>query len=42
MKETEHCVLVAKERGLLAPDTPLPLDELARTVNGLINYRTRS
>ena len=39
LRETEHWVLVAQERGLLSPEVALPLDELARTLGGLIKQR---
>jgi four helix bundle protein len=39
LRETEHWILVAQERGLLPLEIALPLDELGRTLGGLINYR---
>jgi four helix bundle protein len=39
LKETEHWILVAQERGLLPPAANRSVPEIARTINGLIKKR---
>ncbi|HKN93674.1 MAG TPA: four helix bundle protein [Thermoleophilaceae bacterium] len=40
LRETEHWILVAQERGLLPLNAHEPIEELARTLTGLIRKRT--
>lgn len=42
LRETEHWILLAQERGLLPRDAHEPIAELGRTLAGLINKRGRS
>ena len=39
LRETEHWILRAEERGLLEPGTAARIDEIARPLNGLIQKR---
>ena len=42
VRETEHWLLLAHERGLFSADARVPLEELARTLSGLIKRRESS
>jgi four helix bundle protein len=39
LKETEHWILVAQERGLMDSQAHRPIAEIARLINGLIRKR---
>jgi hypothetical protein len=39
LRELEHWILVAQERGLVPPDAGEHLPEVARTLSGLIKRR---